>query len=392
MEKSKQGISAFQYGVVWFGAAVSIAEIEAGRELAGAAKGGSLGSVVAAVILGHVIGGVLLFAAGLIAALSRRNAMECARLPFGGGASLFATLNIVQLVGWTAVMVAQGAAAAAVLLPSVPFAVLASAIGALVAIWIFIGLGGVSRLNSIAMFLLLALAAALSVKLLHGAGDASATPFFEGKEPCFWMALELSVAMPLSWLPLVGDYTRDARSPIAASATGAAIYTLVSCWMYGLGVALAGGEGFAQSVLAAGMGVVGLVVVVLSTVTTTFLDAYSAGESARSLSRRIHPKAFGVGVCVVGTALAIAGLMDRYLDFLYLIASVFAPMAAVLIADWLVGRKEQQRSKKHVVVNFAAWLAGLAAYHVALRLGPPLGATLPAMAVAAAIAAAVKGK
>ena len=413
-ESKDKGTSVFQNGLVWFGAAVSIAEIEVGGQMAGMAGGGRLGEVAAAILIGHAVGGLLLFLVGLIGARARRGAMDCVKTPFGRwGAGFFALANIVQLLGWTAVMVAQGAQAATELLPGIPFPALAVGIGVLVAAWIFIGLGGVSRINAVAMGLLFALTAFLCVRLFAGgagaAPDAAAASAAESGG-VFWTALELSVAMPLSWLPLIADYTQEARRPVAAAAASATIYTVVSCWMYaiGLGVALAGiGEGFAASVRAAGVGLAGVVVVVFSTVTTTFLDAYSAGESAKSLWGRLPAKGFGVAVCALGTLLAIFVGMDHYLDFLYLIASVFAPMAAVQVVDWFVVGGAQRprtpilearrprdpileaqrpRAPGQLAVNLVAWLVGLAVYHLSLHYASPVGATLPAMAASAVIA------
>ena len=109
----------------------------------------------------------------------------------------------------------------------------------------------------------------------------------------FGAAVELSVAMPLSWLPLISDYTRMAEKPGRAAAASAVVYGVVSCWMYliGMGAALFTGESDVGLIMArAGLGAAGLVIVVLSTVTTTFLDAYSAGVSTESLSPRIQGK------------------------------------------------------------------------------------------------------
>ena len=406
-ENSEKGTSVFQNGLVWFGAAVSIAEIEVGGQMADLAAGGRTGQVAAAILIGHLIGGLLLFLVGLIGAQSRRAAMDCVKTPFGRwGAGFFAIANIVQLLGWTAVMVAQGAQAATELLPGVPFSALAVGIGVLVAAWIFIGLGGVSRLNAVAMGLLFALTAFLCVRLFGGeaAEEAVLARAIEVDDEAsggvFWTALELSVAMPLSWLPLVADYTKDAQRPVAASAASAAIYTAVSCWMYaiGLGVALAGlGDSFAASVRAAGVGIAGVLVVVFSTVTTTFLDAYSAGESAKSLWDRLPAKGVGVVVCALGTLWAIFVGMDHYLDFLYMIASVFAPMAAVQVVDWFMAKRpgdtspapplQRPRTPRQIAVNLVAWLIGLAVYHLSLHFDSPVGATIPAMAAAAVIAA-----
>lgn len=392
----KRETSAFQCGLVWFGAAVSIAEIQTGIDIAADAHGAAFWPTVWAILAGHLAGGLLLFAIGHIGAKLRASAMDCVKLPFGRlGGGLLAALNIAQLLGWTAVMVAQGAEAASALSPRLPYPAAACAIGVLVAAWLFIGIGGVSKINAAAMSLLLLLTLFLSAKLFaSGAAPAAeaATRGAPSGSP-FWPVFEFSAAMPLSWLPLIADYTKDAKSPRLAPAVSSAIYTAVSCWMFaiGLGVGLRfPGEGFAGAVLACGASAAGLLVVVFSTVTTTFLDAYSAGESAKSIFKA-PPRAFAVAITVAGTVAAIFAGMDRYLDFLYLIASVFAPMAAVQAADWLVeGGTQRAREASHVALNTAAWILGVATYHIALARNCQIGATIPAMAVSAAVAAAGK--
>ena len=392
MQKSSTpGISTLGSALVWFGAAVSIAEIEAGSALAPAAAGGRLPAVLSAILLGHLLGGTLLFLAALLGSRLRLAAMDCAKSVFGRpGGGFFAALNLLQLLGWTAVMVAQGAGAAGELLgPSFPFPALCAAIGLLVALWIYIGLRGVGRINTIAMTLLFLLTVYLSFFLLDTPDCACFAPPDPMEGPVFWFAFEMSVAMPLSWLPLAADYTCDARRPLAACAAAALVYTLVSCWMYGIGLAAAAYGSFSASFAALGLTAAPLLVVFFSTFTTTFLDAYSAGESARSLWSRIPAKPFGVAIVALGTLLAALGAMDRYLDFLYLIASVFAPMAAaLLVAGFSPRRPSPLRA-------FLAWLAGFAAYH--LCLGPdsplspllpfsftsPIGATLPSLLLSA---------
>ena len=401
MKEDDKGMSALGCGLVWFGAAVSIAEIEAGAALAPAAVGGRGWSVLGAILLGHLFGGALLFLAMWLGARTRRGGMDCAKVPFGrAGGGFFAALNLLQLVGWTAVMVAQGAGAAGDLLGGrVPFGAVCAGIGALVAVWIYVGLRGVGKINSVAMALLFA----------KGRSGLPGNPIEPMEGPVFWFAFEMSVAMPLSWLPLAADYTRDARRPAAACAVAALVYSLVSCWMYGVGLmsaALSGGRTVAGAMAAAGLGAAALLVIVFSTVTTTFLDAYSAGESAKSLWSRIPAKPFGVAVCALGTLLAAFGAMDRYLDFLYLIASVFAPMAAVLLVGGFAAlrRGADAVGRGAAAWNFAAWAAGFAVYHACLGADSPLaaafpsaagaldgwsspaGATLPSMAVSALLA------
>ena len=124
----------------------------------------------------------------------------------------------------------------------------------------------------------------------------------------------------------------------------------------------------------------------LSTVTTNFLAANSAGESSKAIYGKIHPKIAGVVVSLLSAVLAISGIMDHYIGFLYLIASVFAPMAAVLLVSFYFV-KERSASLGFWLWNLFAWLAGFVVYQVAERLDSVvLGPTLLAVIVSAVLA------
>lgn len=106
--------SVFSNGLIWFGAGVSIAEILTGTYFAPL----GFGKAMAAILLGHLIGGLMMFAAGMIGARERRSAMETVKMSFGEkGSLLFAALNVLQLVGWTAIMIYDGALAANGVIP-----------------------------------------------------------------------------------------------------------------------------------------------------------------------------------------------------------------------------------------------------------------------------------
>lgn len=101
-------------------------------------------------------------------------------------------------------------------------------------------------------------------------------------------------------------------------------------YVIGMGAAIYTGEyDIAQIMVKAGLGIAALVILVLSTVTTTFLDAWSAGISAESLSKKLNGKGTAIVVTVAGIAAAILFPMDDITGFLYLIGSVFAPMIAL---------------------------------------------------------------
>ena len=378
--------STFQNGLIWFGAGVSIAEILTGTYFAPL----GMGKGILAIVIGHVIGCALFFFAGLIGGRTGLSAMETVKLSFGKkGGLLFALLNVLQLVGWTAIMIYDGALATNGIFETGAW-VWCLVIGALILLWILIGITNLGLVNKIAMAALFILTLVLCKVIFFDGTPGDASAF--GEAMSFGAAVELAVAMPLSWLPLVSDYTREAEKPLAATVASTLTYGLVSCWMYiiGMGAAIYTGEGdIALIMVKAGLGVAALVILILSTVTTTFLDAWSAGISSESLSKRLSGKWVAVVVTVIGTAAAILFPMDDITDFLYLIGSVFAPMIAVQLADNFI-LKRSSFGLAFDWVNLAVWLAGFALYRWLMTVDIPVGSTLPDMLLTMAVCAAVR--
>lgn len=378
--------STFQNGLIWFGAGVSIAEILTGTYFAPL----GMGKGILAIVIGHVIGCALFFFAGLIGGRTGLSAMETVKLSFGKkGGLLFALLNVLQLVGWTAIMIYDGALATNGIFETGAW-VWCLVIGALILLWILIGITNLGLVNKIAMAALFILTLVLCKVIFFDGTPGDASAF--GEAMSFGAAVELAVAMPLSWLPLVSDYTREAQKPLAATAASTLTYGLVSCWMYviGMGAAIYTGEGdIALIMVKAGLGVAALVILILSTVTTTFLDAWSAGISSESLSKRLSGKWVAVVVTVIGTAAAILFPMDDITDFLYLIGSVFAPMIAVQLADNFI-LKRSSFGLAFDWVNLVVWLAGFALYRWLMTVDIPVGSTLPDMLLTMALCAAVR--
>ena len=160
----------FSNGIIWFGVAISVSEIEAGIEIGAASAPGSLWLPL---ILGHVLGGILLFFVGLIGARVRLNAMETTSSTFGKyGSRFFAALNVFQLLAWVAVLNAQGAAALAGLNLPISFPLTCIILAVLIAIWVFVGLKRSANVTTVVMAALAILLAILSVKLF-GLNNAS---------------------------------------------------------------------------------------------------------------------------------------------------------------------------------------------------------------------------
>lgn len=362
----------FTNAVIWFGVAISVSEIIAGIQLGSAAP---TDSIWIPLILGHIIGGILLFLVGLIGARLRVNAMQTIKSTFGGyGSRFFAALNVMQLIAWVAVLNAQGTQALMGLNLGISFPIISFILAGLVGLWVYVGLQRSSKITSVVMIVLTVLLVVLSVKLF---GLQKSVAVHSSSMLSFWNIFEISIAMPVSWLPVISDYTKDAKDPVKATAISAIAYTIASLWMYVIGMEIVGigTIDVSQAILISGLGIPGVIILVLSTVTTNFLATNSAGESSNAIHKRFDPKRIGIIVSILSALLAISGIMDHYINFLYLITSVFGPMAAVLIVSFYLGKNEND--KMTWCWNIFSWLVGFIVYQLtasmdSIFLGPTL--------------------
>jgi purine-cytosine permease-like protein len=338
--------------------------------------------------------------------------MEHVSRYFGGsGGRLISVCNTVQLAGWTVVMVVQAVSAVRGLLPALPYAVTALCLSALVLVWALItGRPGGSRLQSVIVCLLAVLCLALFAEAsgLLGTAPASlaaALPAADGLS--FFMAVELSAAMTVSWLPLVGDYSRDADGTGTAAAApfigyfvGAVAMNLFGLYLMtasGLDIfgylaarsadgAAGGGPGAASPLRAAASAAV-----LLSTLTTAYLDLYSAAASSRLfLPRWSVRKSIAViglltaAVCTAFPPEAFGGFLE---GFLSAIGMVFVPVYAVLFTD--AALRSPAWDGRWAARKLAAVLIGMAVYKVCERNGFGIP-TLISMALASSAYLAIR--
>ena len=377
--ESKQSLTSANLFFLWFGAAVSVAEILTGGYLAdlGVSKG------VLAIILGHLAGTALLVSAGMIGFKERLPSIMSTRISFGKqGSYLISVINILQLIGWTAIMIIEGGRAINVVTSSLwhfdNIAAQSVIMGLLIGIWVISGFQGFKKLNMAAVFLLLILTIVMTVVIFRQTPDLStvkSTGLFE-------TGFELSIIMPLSWFPLIADYTSLSESKKGAWIAPFAGYFTGSCWMYGIGMfggIYSGSPDPTGMMLAANLGIIALMIIGLSTVTTTFLDVHSAAISLLNVFPRVKRGLAGAVFALLGTLLAIYFPMEQYTAFLYILGSVFSPLISILLTDYFI-LKTDSRNKKTDSVAMASLAAGIIFYYliksVQLITGPTLATIL----------------
>ncbi len=209
-------------------------------------------------------------------------------------------------------------------------------------------------------------------------------------------ALDLVIAMPISWLPLVADYARHGRSGSAALRGTWLGYALANMWCYTLGVLVAltlPSKDLVQALLLAQGGLIALSLILIDEVDNAYGDTYSGAVSAHSLLPRWGVRRWGVAMAVACTALALVLPMHSLEPFLLLLSSVFVPLFGVILGRLAFGSDAPALLARVPQVNWlpvGLWLLGIAVYHLAPLVLPGAGSALPALAFSFAAAWATR--
>lgn len=381
---------------LWFSLGVGLLVMQVGAYLMPAL---STREAVVAIVLGSLLGAGLL---GWVAKIGCDSGLASAGLMHAVYGSAFARLpvmlNIVQLIGWGAfelvvmrdstVAIARQSGAATTPL----WTVLATLLwGGIVALLISGSMVRVVRkliarvaLPLVILSLLwltwqfLSMANAQGLTALWnrpGAGGMSVLP-----------ALDLVIATPISWLPLVADYARHGRSGKSALGGTWLGYAIANMWCYSLGVLVAltlPSTDLVAALLLAQGGLIALSLILIDEVDNAYGDAYSGSVSAHSLLPRWSIRRWGLAMAVVCTGVALVLPMHSLEPFLLLLSSVFVPLFGTIIGRLAFGADAAAllaRAPKANLVPIAIWIAGIATYHLCSRFAPDAGSALPALA------------
>ncbi|WP_434509612.1 putative hydroxymethylpyrimidine transporter CytX [Desulfitobacterium sp. AusDCA] len=349
--------------LLWIGAAISISEIYTGGLIAplGLAKG------LAAILIGHLIGTLLLAFGGYISFQSGRTAMEKVRDSLGPvGAKITAFLNVLQLIGWGAVMIIQaGRAFGGIVNLSLGISIII--MGSAVLLWAFFFNNFSKAINDIFVVILLVLSIMVLFKI-----DFNTFPGLTG-EMSFTTAIELSIAMPISWLPLIGDYTKNGQSKQGVFWASFSGYFIGSALMYLLGFLITTHTGLdvIEYIVQSNIKFVAGFIIVVSTVTTAFLDIYSAVISTKQLIPFNNDNLWIVIYSLISMLIAFVFPIENYENFLLTIGGVFIPVYTIVFIEYLTHYKGQS-----VKLNTAGILVAIAGtllynYFVKAQWGSP---------------------
>lgn len=199
-------------------------------------------------------------------------------------------------------------------------------------------------------------------------------------------ALDLVIAMPVSWLPLVADFARhgrDGKSALRGTWLG---YAIANTWCYALGVLIAlttPSTDLVSALLLAQGGLIALGLILVDEVDNAYGDLYSGSVAGHSLKPGWGLRRWGIALAILCTGLALVLPMHSLEPFLLMLSSVFVPLYGVILAR--LGGASNVASllgtRKVNISAVAIWILGVATYHLCAKFAPEWGAALPTLAL-----------
>lgn len=330
----------------------------------------SLAAALAAIVVGTLLGTLPVALAGRAGAQTGAPAMVLLRGLLGARLSYLPTvLNILQCVGWSVFELVTIATAAHTVAPALPKAGYVLIAGAVTALLTIRPLGAIRVLRRYATSAVLVVMIYLLVQLARHPLPG----FLHGTWSGYWAATDTVVAVAISWVPLVADYTRHSRSQRAAFTGAMAGYSItqVLCYVIGLLALVTVARGNPNDIygafIALPVGSLGFAVLAARELDQAFADVYSTAVSTQNLRPLWDRRVLAVTITALATAGALWLNIADYENFLTLIGSVFVPMSAVLITDYFVvsrGRWDLSADARPRWLMLLPWAAGFVTYQL----------------------------
>jgi len=403
VEKKDRVLSGLDASLLWAGSAIAVNVWYSGGYLS------SIGWVpgIVLILLGSFVGSLIFAAAGAIGTDLGIPSMVTVRPSFGiRGSYVMSALNYVALIGWTAWMININASAAdkinSLIFGFNGFPLWVVVCGIICTTLAILKAESWRRFTRISVMALIITAIAINAVVFYnyGWGYLASKPTWGTPAGTVF---DLALIIPLSWAPLAADYMRFARSSKGGFFGSLFGQGFANAWFYitGLACALAFGlydpTVYVTQVGGLVFGLVALFVIWFGTITTTFLDIYSANMSVINVFPNVKEWQGSILTGAIAIVIAFLPWLNSFVQFLNLIGAVFVPLFAVVLVDYFLIRKRQYDigglyarslywySSGFKFASILSWIAGVALYFVFQQIAPQIGATLPSFLLTAAI-------
>jgi len=386
------------HAALWFSLGVGLLVMQVGAYLVPAV--GSRDAAIA-IVLGSLVGAALLAWTARLGCESGLSSAGLMHATFGSHfAKLPVLLNMAQLIGWTTfelVIMRDGTAA----IGKQSFGLDLGSFGGIAATTMLWGAVLVALLAGSMTQLVRKLISRIGLPLVIASLLWLTWQFGSQLQAqglaAFWArpgdgsmgllsAMDLVIAMPVSWLPLVADYARHGKSGRSAFSGTWLGYALANIWCYALGVLVVSvaqpSADLVSALLLAQGGLLALSLILVDEIDNAYGDVYSGAVSGHSLRPRWSVRHWGLGLALVCTALALVLPMHSLEPFLLLLSSVFVPLYGVILGRLALGGSNLAPADKKVDWLAAGlWLMGVACYHMLANVAPQWGSALPTLAL-----------
>jgi putative hydroxymethylpyrimidine transporter CytX len=395
---SERVFTGFSHASLWFSLGVGLLVIQIGAYLVPAM---GTQDALLAIVLGSLLGSGLV---AWVAKLGCDTGLSSAGLMhqvYGSGfAKLPIVLNVIQLVGWTSfelVIMREGTLAMGEqhMGWAGNYAVMATVFwGSILTLLMASSMLGLVRhfVSRFGLPLVVMSLAWLTWQFLGVLQSQDVSAFWNrpgNNSLGFLSAIDLVIAMPVSWLPLVADYARHGKNSRTAMSATWLGYALANIWCYSLGVLVVSVSSpdinLVSTLLLAQGGLLALGLILIDELDNAYGDVYSASLNSHSLFSRWSIKQWGLLISMGCTLLAIVLPMHSLEPFLLMLSSVFIPLYGVILGR--AGRAPVANASRSIYLLPALiWLMGITVFHLSAQFMPQWGSALPSLAISLSLA------
>jgi len=400
-------LSGKNFFVLWSSLGIGLLVISAGSFISSS----NLTEAIIAIIVGSIVGSILLALAGKIGSDHSVPSIVSMRPAFGlHGSYLLTVLNIFQLIGWSTFEITILSKAANIFSNGfIDFYIWSIVFGAVIILFCILGPLKIVKqwLSKFAVWVVYGSTIVMLVSIIlstSGAGSAdiinshsNASNTANAFDFSFFNSLDLVIAMPLSWLPLVADYNRFAKKSKNAFYGTFIGFSITNCLFYVIGFLLGISDIFAILV-AIQTFFYGffLLILIVDEVDNVFANIFSSAMSFKNIYNKINYKYLVIFFTALGVLLANVIPIQQYESFLLIIGALFAPLFAIVLTDYYIIRRGRisiesfyEKTNRVKISSFIAFVVGSITYFILspiswlhiTDLGLNIGSTIPSIAI-----------
>lgn len=404
VKKEYRYLGFLDYFILWSSLGVGLLVLLAGTLLVPAL---SFSDALLAIIIGTAIGNIPLVLAGWIGSEYAIPTMVTIRPSFGIRGSYFSSfLNLIQLIGWTSFeIIIMAKAANTISIATIGYSNITLWVILFTILCLAMAIGGpllIIRywLEKFAIWIVYGTSIWIAYYILSRIDFNLLAIEGQGGLP-FLLAIDLVIAMPISWMPLAADYLRFSKDKKHASVGTYFGFFLANFLFYSLGILFVLGAGVYDPILAistVAYGIPALLLILVDETDNAFADIYSAAISVQNMLPHLSQKMLILIIGVIGMLTALIVPIEQYTYFLLLIGSLFIPLFGVVITDYLFVKRRKYITEELYLQHgsywyqkglniraIAAWLFGVVSYHLIVFYASWVGGSIPSLIIAAVI-------